>query len=73
MTVNAITDWASKCSMTLSFVYLLVKLFKIILNKVLCLCHFYFDVISDGNQIGLFPRRSQYYLMEQFDRKINKR
>ena len=28
-TVYAITDWASKCFMTLSFIYLSVKLFKI--------------------------------------------
>ena len=68
VTVNAITDWASKCVMTLSFVYLPVKLFK---NKVSS--HFYFDVISEGNQIGLLCKRSQYYLVEQFDRKINKR
>ena len=33
VTVNAITDWASKCVMTLSFVYLPVKLFKIILTS----------------------------------------
>ena len=65
-TVNAITDWASKCFMTLSFIYLSVKLFKITrlrfesivphrhevwLNQVLCLSHSYFDVINDGNKI----------------------
>ena len=61
-----------KCLMILSLIYLPVKLFKIILNKVLCLSHSYFDVISDGNQIGLFPKRSQYYHVEQFDRKITK-
>ena len=69
--MNAITDWASKFLMTLSFVYFPVKLCKIILNKVLC--YFYFDVISDGNQMGLLPKRSQYHVVEQLDRKINKR
>ena len=59
--------------MTLSLIYLPVKLFKIILNKVLCLSHSYFDVISDGNQMGLLPKRSQYHVVEQLDRKINKR
>ena len=34
-TVNAITDWASKCFMTLSFIYLSVKLFKITRSFVL--------------------------------------
>ena len=62
-----------KYLMTLSLIFLPVKLFNTILNKVLFISHTYFDVISDGNQIGLFPKRSQYYLVEQFDRKINKR